>query len=166
MSNLGLQQQNTSYDGILQIPGGVTAQLQQVQDGEGRSTGLWLSSAGTNAATADSFTVSIDGTVVPNVVPRLISDGLGDCVSVKDFGAIGDGVTNDTAAIIKAFGYLSSGKSLFFPAGTYIYNNNQTTGSPVVLNGLSNVAIFGAGSTIQLGTNTSFVSLKNCTNFV
>ena len=75
MSNLGPQQQNASYGGVLQVPGGVTAQLQQVQDGEGRGTGLWLSSAGTNATTADSFAASINGSVISGVVPRLISDG-------------------------------------------------------------------------------------------
>ena len=112
MSNLGPQQQNASYDGILQIPGGVTAQLQQVQDGEGRGTGLFLSSAGSNAATADSFVVSVDGTSVTGAVPRLISDGFGDYISVKDFGAVGDGVTDDTAAVLKAFSYLNNNSAI------------------------------------------------------
>ena len=44
MSNLGPQQQNQSFDGLLQIPGGVTTQLQPVQDGLGQTTGLWVSS--------------------------------------------------------------------------------------------------------------------------
>lgn len=46
MSSLGPQQQNESFDGILQIPGGVTSSLQPVQDGMGNLTGLWLSSTG------------------------------------------------------------------------------------------------------------------------
>ena len=61
MSNLGPQQQNVSFSGLLQVPGGITPQLQQVQDGEGNPTGLWLSYAGTNAATADSFVASEAG---------------------------------------------------------------------------------------------------------
>lgn len=38
------------------------------------------------------------------------------CVSVKDFGAVGDGVTNDKAAIILA---LAASKHVYFPQGTY-----------------------------------------------
>ena len=121
MSNLGPQQQNISYDSLLQIPGGVTAQLQQVQDGEGRSTGLWVSSAGTNATTASSFTASVNGTAISGVVPRLISDGFGDYVSVKDFGAVGDGVTDDTAAVQAADQQARAlGATLLFPGGTYM----------------------------------------------
>jgi hypothetical protein len=44
MSNLGPQQQNVSYEGIMQVPGGITSSLQVVQDGEGNNTGLWVSS--------------------------------------------------------------------------------------------------------------------------
>lgn len=37
-------------------------------------------------------------------------------VSVKDYGAVGDGVTNDTTAIQTA---INTGNSIIFPAGTY-----------------------------------------------
>ena len=131
MSNLGPQQQNASYDGVLQIPGGVTAQLQQVQDGEGRATGLFLSSAGSNAATAASFAASVNGVSLPDVVPRLISDGFGDYVSVKDFGATGDGVADDTDSIQNALNNAwSLGLPLFVPDGVYLVTGltvNQTS---------------------------------------
>lgn len=44
MSNLGPQQQNQTFDGLLQVPGGVTLQLQTVQDGDGNNTALLVSS--------------------------------------------------------------------------------------------------------------------------
>lgn len=51
-------------------------------------------------------------------VARTASDKLRDTVSVKDFGAVGDGVTDDTAAIQAAIS-ASYGKKLFVPDGTY-----------------------------------------------
>ena len=41
-------------------------------------------------------------------------------VSVRDFGAAGDGVTDDTAAIQNAIHFLPAGGRLVFPAGTYL----------------------------------------------
>ena len=40
-------------------------------------------------------------------------------VNVKDYGATGDGVTDDTAAIAAAVEDLSTGETLYFPAGVY-----------------------------------------------
>ena len=126
MSNLGPQQQNVSYDGLLQIPGGVTSDLQPVQDGMGNFTGLWLSSSGTNTPTSDTFIASNNGTAYTGAVPRLISDGFGDYLSVKDFGAVGDGVTDDTAAMLAAE---ASGSSVYWPIGNYVVTQSPTLGT-------------------------------------
>ena len=53
-----------------------------------------------------------------SAVARTVESKLRDVVSVKDFGAVGNGVTNDTAAIQAAL-TASAGKSLYFPPGTY-----------------------------------------------
>lgn len=58
-------------------------------------------------------------------------------ISVKDFGATGDGVTNDTAAIQAAITAAGAGKALYFPAGTYILT--------ATLNALSNQSFEGDG---------------------
>lgn len=51
-----------------------------------------------------------------NAVLRTVADKLSDVVSVKDFGAVGDGVTDDSTAIRRA---TATGKSVYFPAGQY-----------------------------------------------
>lgn len=50
-------------------------------------------------------------------VERLASEKLREWVSVKDFGAVGDGATDDTEAIQAA---VNAGQPLSFPPGTYI----------------------------------------------
>lgn len=48
-------------------------------------------------------------------------DLITDFVSVKDFGAVGDGVTNDTAAVLNAQTQANAnGQPLFFPPGNYL----------------------------------------------
>jgi hypothetical protein len=57
---------------------------------------------------------------------RTVDSKLGDAVSVKDFGAVGNGVANDSAAIQAA---IDTGKKVYIPSGTYLCNvviNNKT----------------------------------------
>ena len=59
-----------------------------------------------------------------------------DFVSVKDFGAVGDGIANDTAAIQAAVAALpSTGGGLYFPAGTYLVSSAITLNKPGVYYG-------------------------------
>ncbi|UOW66412.1 tail fiber protein [Aeromonas phage vB_AspA_Tola] len=62
-----------------------------------------------------------------NAVRRVLADRLSDTISVKDFGAVGDGVTDDTVAIqngIEAL-HASGGGTLYFPRGKYIVNQSS-----------------------------------------
>lgn len=59
-------------------------------------------------------------------VVRPVEARLRDFVSVKDFGAIGDGTTDDTAAVQAA---LSSTGTIWFPAGTYKLTGQVTVSS-------------------------------------
>lgn len=54
-----------------------------------------------------------------NAVTESVETRLAQYVSVKDFGAVGDGVTDDTDAIQNA---LDIGGQIFFPTGTYKTN--------------------------------------------
>ena len=53
-------------------------------------------------------------------VVRTAQSKMRDVVSVKDFGAVGDGVADDTVAIQNALAATPSGGTLWFPAGTYL----------------------------------------------
>lgn len=67
-------------------------------------------------------------------VARTSRDKHRERISVKDFGAKGDGSTNDTAAINQAL-TSATGKEIFFPAGDYIYNGGGTVGNSTKLVG-------------------------------
>lgn len=58
----------------------------------------------------------------------------GESFNVKDFGATGDGVTDDTAAIQLAFNALVSyaNRSLYFPPGDYLISDTITPPSPLM----------------------------------
>jgi hypothetical protein len=53
-------------------------------------------------------------------VTRSVGSKLRDVVSVKDFGAVGDGVTDDTAAFLAAYTACIPNGSIFVPPGNYL----------------------------------------------
>lgn len=73
--------------------------------------------------------------------PRTVQSKLRDTVSVKDFGAVGDGVTDDTAAIAACLLAAKTNGTLrvFFPVGTY------NVSSPIVLNSYRGLTLYGEG---------------------
>lgn len=69
------------------------------------------------------------GTALTGVSTRPITDMIGDMVSIKDYGAIGDGAhaTEDTAAFAAA---AASGTTVYLPPGSYIINSTITFATP------------------------------------
>lgn len=75
---------------------------------------------------------------------RTVLDKLRDVVSVKDFGAVGDGVADDTAAINAAIARAAAtvggaiGATVYFPPGTYLISSTITMPNRVGLVGDNN----------------------------
>lgn len=89
--------------------------------------------AGAVDSTDVSYTATGTGAVLRNVSAKL-----NESVSVKDFGAVGDGVTDDTAAIQAAIDSLVTGGTVVLPTGVY-----KTT-STLTLN-VEGVSLVGEG---------------------
>jgi len=85
---------------------------------------------GNLASTAAGNGASLVGFVQAGTgaVARTVQDKSRERISVKDFGAVGDGVTNDTAAIAAALLAAQSAKrDLYFPSGTYLSDPQTVT---------------------------------------
>lgn len=83
-----------------------------------------------------------------NAVARTVENKLGDVLSVKDFGAMGDGVSDDTGHIQAAFDSLTSESSIFFPPGTYIVSPTSVAGYILNAPKVNNITIYGTESSI------------------
>jgi hypothetical protein len=100
---------------------------------------------------------------------RTVQSKLRDFVSVKDFGAVGDGVTDDTAAIqaaidaVKKTGNLSraGAPDLFFPSGTYICAStlNIDAGHIRLVGENSTIQYTGAGNAVFIGAASYLTDL-------
>lgn len=89
------------------------------------------------------------GAVQTNVEAKLAQT-----VSVKDFGAVGDGIANDTIAVQTA---VSTGKAVFFPQGTYLISTAiqlSTTGQN----------LYGVGDKSVLLTTTDIETIYSSTS--
>jgi Pectate lyase superfamily protein len=96
------------------------------------ATGIYFIATGAGSGTGTAKT------------SRSVQSKLQESVSVLDFGAKGDGTTDDTTAIQAA---LSSGNNIYFPQGTYVISR--------ALIPVSNQTISGAGMNFTIIKQTS-----------
>lgn len=118
-----------------------------------------VSSGAAGTLPAEDITFSPAGSAeVPSV-----QDKLRERISVKDFGAVGDGVTDDTSAIQAAIDYAATltgtgdytdtGVGIFFPPGDYLISSSLTITS-------GGIGLYGApGRGPRIITNQSSIDM-------
>ena len=101
----------------------------------------------------DGHVVTTEVTATGSTASRTLEARFSDIVNLKDFGAIGDGSTDDTAAITAWLAALTTGKAGFVPAGTYKFTSALTKTNN------SHFSIAGAGgqesTLLYAGANTT-----------
>jgi hypothetical protein len=87
-----------------------------------------------------------DGTITESqlstVVQSKLNPASANCINVRDYGAVGDGSHDDSAAIKEAESHLTNGSYLYFPAGDYRFAQQNPAGhGAVYITGLKNVGV-------------------------
>lgn len=96
-------------------------------------------------------------------VATTVQTKLRQYVSVKDFGAVGDGIADDKSAIQLAINaaQITGGNEIYFPPGTYLIDGAGTPRDGLVITG-SNITLRGSGkdSVIkQSNTNQNMIAV-------
>lgn len=96
-------------------------------------------------------------------VATTVQDKLRETVSVVDFGATGDGTTDDTAAIQAALTAVTTagGGSVYFPPGTYILTQSVVVGSKTRVYGAGGATLIKASQTSWVGVGATAPMFKN-----
>lgn len=101
-------------------------------DGDGNPVAVSLE----GSMAAPDFTAPGTGAVT-----RTAADKFSDAVSIKDFGATGNGLNDDTLAIQKA---LAAHDTVYIPPGTYLVSGTITLGERQRLYGAGQVSVLAA----------------------
>lgn len=145
---------------IIQNSGGATlVDIERIDGDRAELVALanpsWPSSTSENAAWT-ALATSLGGTdgnfkaAGTGSIARSIQSKVSEAISVKDFGAKGDGVTDDTGAFVSAIAYATSigGATIRVPAGTYLVASTLAIAA-------SNIQLSGDGQTASIIKNTS-----------
>lgn len=119
-----------------------------------------LNARPTSAALAASGGAALVGVIQSGTgaTARTVQDKLRETVSVKDFGAVGDGVANDTAAIQAAIDATPAGETLLFNPGNYRLTAELTIPRPMRL-----MATSGGAQLSMATTNTNHIRIGDGT---
>ena len=155
---------NDNFDQVLYLAQETNNNVANAVAGQipaGTITDLQVNAAANINATKLAFTQAGTGATA-----RTIDSKLKDVVSVKDFGAVGNGVANDTAAIQAAIDYVKSNsgagpKRLHFPSGTYNVTQITIDGSGLDIF-FDNALLIGVASS----ATTSIIQIKSGFNHI
>ena len=84
------------------------------------------------ACGVSSFLAAADAPAAKTMIPALNWEPRSDWLNVKQFGAAGDGVADDTEAIQKALDGLGEGTTVYLPPGTYRITRTLLLAGPLV----------------------------------
>lgn len=119
---------------------------------------------------SDTGTVSLGDALIgvkqpfTNTTPRTQHDKNYDRVSSADFGAVGDGVTDDTLALQRAFNFsASTGKLLVLLPGTYLISSTLSVNAGANIRGDSGTLTGSARKTL-ITTNTALNPMIDVSN--
>lgn len=120
----------------------------------GTQIGSWdnITSQDTGSTGLSASAISYTAAGSPTV--RTVQAKLQEVVSVKDFGAVGDGVTNDTAAVQLAVN--SGAKAVYFPSGTYLCSQiTLVSGQTLYGDGPASIIKYNSGAALLYGLSAS-----------
>jgi hypothetical protein len=107
-----------------------------------------LARGNAGATTQDVLSVDASGNInglvqaTGSTTARSLANRFADVVNVKDFGAVGDGVADDTTAIQAAITAATPNKTIYFPGtGKYKITSTITVPSTVKVNFASNASV-------------------------
>jgi hypothetical protein len=103
-------------------------------------------------------------TATSSTTARTLAARFAEVFNVKDYGATGDGSTNDTTAIQAAATACrtAGGGILFFPAGNYLVTLNIKVGSNTTVRGVGTASRIFATQATFTGVNTGTDSTTTC----
>lgn len=171
----GAMMRNNLTDDALSSLNSAIAESQQSAENALNSAVLDITSEAAQTVQNAVDSIIIDGAVTDSFVAvtaqydtaitRQLHDINGDAISVKDFGAKGDGLTNDKAYIQNAINKASEyGFSLHFPKGSYLLSGIDLKG--VSLTG-DNATILSDGNNLNRvlirDTSTKIVKISGIT---
>ena len=131
-----------------------------------------LARGNSGATTQDVISVDASGNInglvksTSSTTARSLANRFADVVNVKDFGAVGDGIADDTAAIQASVNYGSSNsKVVYISSGTYV-SGKITVPSNIDIfgDGIESTTLFckaNTNATILNAANSDFVQISN-----